>query len=252
MTDHHDDYDVWIRRFHPAPEAAATLVCFPHAGGSASAYFPFSKLLSPGVEVLAVQYPGRQDRRWEPPARSVEELADAVAAVLHTNLTGRFALFGHSMGAAVAFEVARRLEREQGLRPAALFCSARRAPTVRLPAVWERVPGDEDVVAELRKLSGTDAAILDNPDLLRIFLPVIRADYQVAGGYLAGPDATVDCPITVLAGDRDPETSLAEARGWAAHTKGEFDMHVYPGGHFFIEEHRPAMAEVVAGRLLPA
>ncbi|GAU67592.1 thioesterase [Streptomyces sp. NBRC 110611] len=251
MTTRPDDHDLWIRRFHPAPDSAVQLVCLPHAGGSASAYFRMSEALAPSVEVLAVQYPGRQDRRWEAPARSVDELARSVAGALKGRLDRPVAVFGHSMGAAVAFELTRLLEREHGAPPVALFASGRRAPSCVRQEEPLRTASDDDVVAEMKRLSGTDARILEDADLLRIFLPVIRADYAVAGSYRCEPGARVRCPVTVLVGDADPEAGLEEARTWREHTSGDFEMHVYPGGHFYLDDYRSSVANVVSDVLLP-
>ncbi|MFI0777848.1 thioesterase II family protein [Streptomyces sp. NPDC021212] len=245
-----EDDELWIRRFHAAPDSAVSLVCLPHAGGSAHAYFPLSEGLIPSVEVLSVQYPGRQDRRWEPPATSVEELARSVATALRGTLERPVALFGHSMGGAVAFELARILERE-GVTPVGLFVSARRAPSRHRYDPDARLPSDDEVKAEVRRLSGADAAILEDAGLLDAFLPVIRADYAVAGGYRGAADARVGCPVTVLVGDADPETTDEEARAWRDHTTGAFTLHRYPGGHFYIEQHRAAVIDVLADALLP-
>jgi surfactin synthase thioesterase subunit len=247
------EFDLWVRVLRPAPSGAVTLVCLPHAGGSAGSFFPFTELFGSEIEVLAVQYPGRQDRRWEPPARSVEELADCVSTALVNGLgDAPVALFGHSMGAAVAFETARRLEGSPGGAPVALFASGRRAPSRDRPGPWTRPPTDAEVIDELKRLSGTDAAILDDPRLLALFLPVIRADYQAVGGYRGEAGSTISCPITVLVGSDDPETSPDEARAWADHTKGGFGLHTFPGGHFYIEQHRTAVAHLVSDRLAAA
>lgn len=225
-------------------------MCFPHAGGSANAYFAFSEALSPSVEVLAVQYPGRQDRRWEAPGRTVAELADAVADALAHRPGRPPALFGHSMGGAIAFEVARRLE-TRGRAPVALFVSGRRAPSRHRETPAAGPPTDEEIVAELKRLGGTDAAVLADAALMRMLLPVVRADYRVAGSYRGEPGAAVGCPLTVLVGDRDPETTIEEARAWEAHTTGAFRMRICPGGHFFIESNRAQVIDVIADALLP-
>ncbi|MGX8906736.1 thioesterase II family protein [Streptomyces netropsis] len=250
MAGRSEDDDLWIRRFHPSPEGAVPLVCFPHAGGSANAYFAFSEALSPSVEVLAVQYPGRQDRRWEAPGRTVAELADAVTDALADRPGRPVALFGHSMGGAIAFEVARRLE-ARGRAPVALFVSGRRAPSRHREAVGAEPPTDEEIVAELKRLGGTDAAVLADAALMRMLLPVVRADYRVAGSYRGEPGAIVGCPLTVLVGDRDPETTIEEAGAWRAHTTGAFGMRVCPGGHFFVEANRSEVIDVIAEALLP-
>ena len=240
------DDELWIRRFHTARESAVSLVCLPHAGGSAGSYFSLSQELAPSVEMLAVQYPGRQDRRWEPPARSVEELAAGVAGALGAR-DRPVVLFGHSMGGAVAFELARVLEESGGAAPIALVVSARRAPSLPRPGPEEPRPAsDEEIKSSMRRLEGTDARLLEDPELLRFFLPALRADYMVAGSYRGPADGQVACPITALVGDADPETTVDDAGAWRRHTTGAFDMHVYPGGHFFIDSNLPAVVEILS------
>ncbi|MEU2513098.1 thioesterase II family protein [Streptomyces syringium] len=245
-----EDDELWIRRFRPSSGSALPLVCFPHAGGSASTYVAFSEALSTSVEVLAVQYPGRQDRRWEAPGRTVAELADAVTDALADRPGRPVALFGHSMGGAIAFEVARRLE-ARGRAPVALFVSGRRAPSRHREVLGVEPPTDEEIVAELKRLGGTDAAVLADAALMRMLLPVVRADYRVAGSYRGEPGAAVGCPLTVLVGDRDPETTIEEAGAWEAHTTGAFAMRVCPGGHFFLDSNRSEVIDVIADVLRP-
>ncbi|MQY09714.1 thioesterase II family protein [Actinomadura macrotermitis] len=232
--------DTWIRRFHPVPEAAVRLVCFPHAGGSATYYFPVSTALSRSadlaqkVEVLAVQYPGRQDRRHETPFTDLGLLADAVHEALLPWQDDRLVFFGHSMGASLAFEVARRMDRP----PVALVASGRRAPsTPRDESVHRR--DEAGVIAELKRLSGTDPSLLQDDELLRLFLPAIRADYQAIETYRCPAGTTVPCPVTVFVGDSDPHVTMDEARAWAGHTTGGFGMEVFEGGHFYLSA-RPA------------
>ncbi|MFJ2033831.1 thioesterase II family protein [Streptosporangium sp. NPDC087985] len=228
--------DLWIRRFHPANGADARLVCLPHAGGSASFYFPVSQALSPTVDVLAVQYPGRQDRRGERCIENIGALADEIARVLRSWTDRPLALFGHSMGAILAFEVTRRLERDADTVPFGLFASGRRAPSTRR-AESVHLRDDDGIVAELKRLNGTDSSVLGDDELLRMVLPATRSDYRAVETYVCEPGATVRAPITVLTGDADPKTTLDEARAWSAHTTGDFDLRVYSGGHFFLTSH---------------
>ena len=233
----------WIRRFHPAPEAATCLVCFPHAGGSASFYYPVSKALSPGLDVLAIQYPGRQDRRHEPAIEDIETLAELITAELRPLTDRPLAFFGHSMGAVLAFEVARRLERD-GVRPLVLFASGRRAPSaVRDESVHKF--SDADLIAELERLSGTDTRMLGDEEVLRMILPSLRSDYTAIETYRYAPGSDLSCPIDVLVGDDDPHVSLAEATPWREHTTGQCDIEVFEGGHFYLNAH----AEAVTGRI---
>jgi surfactin synthase thioesterase subunit len=240
--------ELWLRRYHPAAPAAVRLVCLPHAGGSASYYFPVSAALSPAVDVIAVQYPGRQERRSERPIGTIPDLADAVTRVLLDDVPGPLALFGHSMGATLAFEVGTRLERA-GVTISRLFASGRRAPSCRrTETVHQR--DDDGVIAELRALSGTDSRLLAEEEVLRMVLPAIRADYQAAETYVMSPETgPLRCPVTVLTGDADPKTTLEEARAWQRHTTGPFDLSVFPGGHFFLADQRASVLALVAERL---
>lgn len=237
-------HDKWIRCYHPAPDSDARLVCLAHAGGSASFYFPLSKSLSPAVEVLAVQYAGRQDRHTEANIDNIPELADQVFAALRPVADRPFALFGHSMGAIVAYEVALRLQ-DAGLPdPTHLFASGRRAPSQhRDESVHTRT--DEGIIAELEFLSGPQAPFLADPEVLSMSLPAIRADYRAVETYRHLPGRLLDCPITVLTGENDPRVSLDEARAWSTHTTGPMDMQVFSGGHFFLVEHSAEVIELL-------
>ncbi|WP_431044262.1 thioesterase II family protein [Streptomyces sp. P1-3] len=235
----------WVRRFHPSEESRLRLVCLPHAGGSAPFYFPMSQALSPAIDVLSVQYPGRQDRRMDPRIENIPEYADAIAAEIKPWLDLPTAFFGHSMGAVIAFEVIRRLEQDPAFSAVTLFASGRRAPSrYRDENVHTR--DDDGIVAEMKLLSGTDAQILGNEEILRMVLPAIRGDYTAIETYRSEPGATVRAPITVLTGDADPRTSLEEAEAWRAHTTGAFDLQVFPGGHFFLASHQEKILKIVA------
>ena len=244
------DDGLWCRRFHPAPDAGERLVCFPHAGGSASFYLPVSAALSPQVDVVAVQYPGRQDRRQERGVDTIAGLADSVAEVLLGGWSDRpTTFFGHSMGALVAFEVARRLERH-GCGLSRLFVSGRRAPSVHRD---ERLHlrDDDGLVAELRELSGTDSRVLGDDEMLRMILPAVRSDYKAVETYRGEFGARVDCPVTVLIGADDPKASVAEARAWDGHTSGAFDIRVFSGGHFYLTERAAEVMAVLTDHLTP-
>ncbi|WP_328348256.1 thioesterase II family protein [Micromonospora sp. NBC_00421] len=246
MTEH--DNGLWVRRFHPAPAGTPRLVCLPHAGGSASFYFPVSRALSPAVEVLSIQYPGRQDRRHEPCVDNIPELARQVFRVLRPWIDEPLAIFGHSMGASLGFEVARLMEAETGRPVTRLFASGRRAPSCHRDETVHLLD-DEGLLADVEKLSGTNVATLGDPDMLRAALPAIRNDYRAAEKYEYTPGPKLSCPVTVFTGDDDPKTTVDEARVWQEHTTGPFDMHVFPGGHFFLTPHQPAILRTLSATL---
>jgi surfactin synthase thioesterase subunit len=232
MSQPSGDDSLWCRRFRPASNVTARLVCLPHAGGSASFFYPMATAFGSKVDVVAIQYPGRQDRRAERPIEDLAVLADQLHDVLRRQPELPLTLFGHSMGAILGFEVALRLEAE-GRRPAQLFASGRRAPSCqRDEAVHQR--DDAGIMAELRTLNGTASALLGDDEIMRAALPSLRADYHAIETYRCAPGAKVNCPISVLTGDSDQKTTLDEAKAWAQHTSGPFDLHVFPGGHFFL------------------
>jgi pyochelin biosynthesis protein PchC len=238
---------LWVRRFQRRTQPVGRVVCCAHAGGSASAFRPLSLRVSPSVELLAIQYPGRQDRLGEPAIDDLVELAGLVTEELEPWLDRPVVLFGHSMGALVAFEVARRLER-RGVVPAALFVSGRRAPSIhRESAVY--LMDDEGLLREIKELAGTDDQVFAEDELVRMVLPAIRSDYRAVETYryLPGPD--VSCPLTALLGDTDPRVSVPEAQEWVRHTSAEFRLRVFPGGHFYLNDHEPELAEMINASL---
>ncbi|GAA3487803.1 MULTISPECIES: thioesterase II family protein [Streptomyces] len=245
-TDHSSA--LWLRRFHPAADRPVRLVCFPHAGGSASFFHPVSVRFSSAVDVIALQYPGRQDRRHEPCAPDLATLADRIVDELLSLDEKPTVFFGHSMGAVLAFETAWRLEHKGVHAPRSVIASGRRGPsTVRTETVHRR--DDNGIIEELRLLNGTNPDLLGDEEILRMALPAIRGDYEAIEKYECPPDRTLRCPITVLTGDADPRTSSAEALAWQQHTEGAFRMEVYPGGHFFLTDHIRAVGDEMAREL---
>ncbi|WP_067467633.1 thioesterase II family protein [Actinomadura macra] len=248
MTLPSTDTEAWIRTYHQGPDGRLRLLCFPHAGGSASFFFPVSAQLAPDVDVRAVQYPGRQDRRAEPNIDNVPDLADAIRDAVLPLAEGPLAFFGHSMGAVLAYEVALRLE-EAGAPPLArLFVSGRRAPSRhRETTVHQR--DDRGVVEELRHLSGTRSDLLSDPETLEMILPAVRNDYRAIETYRPAPGRTLTCPIAAYVGDSDPQVTIDEAGAWAGHTSGAFELRVFRGGHFYLTDHAGDVVRVLSDDL---
>ncbi|MFI1075507.1 thioesterase II family protein [Streptomyces puniciscabiei] len=242
----------WFRRFTTASGDGPRLVCFPHAGGSATAFKDLAHRLPANFDVVCVQYPGRQDRYAEPPFTALAPLIEAVAEELTRELAadpGRpYALFGHSMGALVAFETARLLARGELPGPQRLFLSGRGGPET--DSVAYALFDDADVLADVRRLGGTDQAMLEDPDLLELVLPALRADYKALGTYGWRGGEPLAVAVTALTGDSDPMTRVEDAHTWRAYTTGDFAVKVFSGGHFYLFDHLDGVAAAVTEGLL--
>jgi surfactin synthase thioesterase subunit len=240
--------ETWLRRYHPASEAAHQMLCLPHAGGSASFYYPVSRALAPSVEVLSVQYPGRQDRRHEPLIGSVPELTDQIVAAVRATVDRPLAVFGHSMGATLGFEVVRLLE-GAGMQVSVLFVSGRRAPSTPREEPDYRQYTDADIIRELRSLNGTEGNLLHDDETLQMILPSVRNDYLVIRDYRFVPGPPLRCPVVALNGEEDPKVTAAEAEAWREHTSGPFDLQMFPGGHFYLISQAASVIGTVARHL---
>lgn len=247
MSIHETEAELWIRRFHPAPEKPIRLVCLPHAGGTASSFFRYSQVLAATADVLTIQYPGRQDRRHEPPLTTVSALADRIHRVLAPYHDRPLFLFGHSMGGVLGFEVARRMERE-GLPPSGLIVSGRRAPDI-YAADNVHTRGDEALIAEMSTLSGTDPGVLADEEILRMVLPAMRADFKAIETYRYRPDGSQ--PAARLSAERAhrrvrPARQPGTGQGVAEFTSGPFTFRSFPGGHFFLTPQQDAVTAAIA------
>ncbi|MEU8708447.1 alpha/beta fold hydrolase [Streptomyces sp. NPDC048565] len=241
----------WFRRFGEQVPSVPRLICLPHAGGSASVYAPLARKLSgEGVlDVLAVQYPGRQDRRAEPAEDSVLGLATRTADRLAAVADDRpYALLGHSMGALVAYETARILHSRSAPSPTRLFVSGRSAPGTA-PGRHDQLKGDAEILAAVRSLGGTDSAVLDDQEMLDMVMPALRADYGALASYRWQEGPVLNIPLTVLVGDADPVAPVASTAGWAQQTDQDNEVLVFSGGHFFLSERLYEVSEVVLSRL---
>lgn len=241
----------WLRCHRPRPGAAVRLVCFPHAGGGAGAFRTWPDLLPPWIELLAVQYPGREDRFGEPLVTALPALARAAAAELADQDDRPMAFFGHSMGGAVAHEVALALAGPGGAEPVHLIISARE-PVEHVVPGSIHLGGSSALRAELTRLGGTSSELFDNAELWRLMEPVLRADYQLIETYRPVPGRRLRCPVTAFAAEDDGELTVEQAAGWAQATDGPFALRTFPGGHFYLVPHRERVLRALADCLLPA
>jgi medium-chain acyl-[acyl-carrier-protein] hydrolase len=232
----------WLPNRTAAADVTCRVFCFPHAGGGASAFRDWTRDQPPGAEVCAVQPPGREDRISEPFPDDLVTLAQTLATVLLPHLDLPYALVGNSVGAVVAFEVARHLQEWYGLAPIRLVVAAARPPGTRQTASAVSDLGDGELAAAVQdRYGGIPEEILRDPQHLAAFLPALRADLAMLEAYLTPPGPRLPCPVTALVGAGDQSMSLADLPGWNTVTDGDFDCVELPGDHFALLRHRDAV-----------
>lgn len=242
----------WLAYHQPRPDRRLRLFCFPYAGGAASIYRRWAAELPPEVEVCPVQLPGREGRIRSAPLKSMQEVVSGVEEGLAGELEeGPHAFFGHSMGAVIAYELARRRRDAGHPEPEHLFVSARSAPTV---------PDEDEPIHDLpqdrfrqrlRELNGTPAEVLDHPELMELVEPLLRADFRVNETYTHSAGDPLACPVTALGGLGDEEVPRENLESWRPLTRGPFRLHMLSGDHFFINgDGRRDVLSIVARNLL--
>jgi medium-chain acyl-[acyl-carrier-protein] hydrolase len=235
----------WFPNVRFRPEARLRLFCFPYAGGGGHIYRNWQAGLPPDIEVCPVQLPGRGSRLGEPGFRNMPALTEALARVVGPRLDRPFALFGHSMGGIIAFELTR------ALRPAHLFvsgCSAphipdEEAPTFDLP--------EAEFIEKLRSINGTPAEVFDHPELLQMMLPLLRADFELVETYAYVPGEPLACPITAIGGLKDEDVTREKLEAWREHSTAAFSLRMLPGGHFFVNTEQASIHRMLAQGLSP-
>ena len=224
----------WFENLPEGRDAALRLFCFPYAGGSAQVFRKWQRCFSPEVGLSLAHLPGRGARIGEPPFRRYKPLVNALAEAIIPQLPPVFAFWGHSMGALICFELARELRRRGQPGPLALFVSGRTAPQVTDtdPPMFN-LP-EQEFIAELRRLNGTPTELLDHPELKELFLPTLRADFEVVETYTHEPEAPLACVIHAYGGLQDASVPAADLKAWQKQTTGAFKVRMFPGDHFFI------------------
>lgn len=243
----------WIVALNSVREPGLRLFCFPYAGGGASAYRKWSPLLPPGVELLAAQMPGREARIMEPALRDMDPVLEHLVSAIEPLLDRPFAFYGHSLGALVAYELVVLL-RSRGLpMPAHLFLSGRRAPSIPIGRRSFHDLPDDELIDEIRAMSGTSEGVLQNDELMTLMLPTLRADFAVHDRYRYSRCAALDVPLSIFGGLDDIATTTENLSAWAGMTSRGAQLSLFRGGHFFIDETRDEVLAAISrtlGRLL--
>lgn len=225
----------WFRRFRPATEIRMRLICLPHAGGTAGSYRKWAQWMPPDIEVLAVRYPGREDRIAESCAATMEELVSGVFGAVEPLLDRPVAFFGHSMGAWASYELALRVAAVPGVDLRTLFVSGQ-VPPHRMRRDRTRLCSDDEIVETVRGLGSAGAMAYTHPILRELVLPALRADFGLLDAYRPLHGHLVDVPIVAYGGVDDLGVSLADLAAWADITHVGAQRRSFPGGHFYLED----------------
>jgi surfactin synthase thioesterase subunit len=224
-----------LRRFGGGPEPSVRLVCFPWCGAGASVYRRFAAGLPDHIELLSVQLPGREDRFGESRLRSMTHIVEHMMEDLLPLCDRTLVLFGHSMGALVAYETVLALRGRIGREPDLLIVSGHDAPAGRSDREqrWH-IAGEEAFIENLRRLGGTPAEILADREMMRALMPMLRADYEALETYAPQPALPLSCPLFVCAGEDDGEISRDGINAWRGHASGKCHVQWFDGDHFYL------------------
>ncbi|WP_413206146.1 thioesterase II family protein [Rhodospirillum sp. A1_3_36] len=241
-------FNRWITCPSPNPAAPLRLFCLPFAGGGASVFRGWGQSLS-SVELCPIQLPGRENRLSEPSFTTMGDLVERLAEEIMPFTDKPFALFGHSMGALVSFELTRALRRRSAPLPTMLFLSAMRA--AHLPLHREPLHGLDDAafLAAVKRFGGTPSDVFQHPELIELILPTLRADLRLCDGYRFEPDAPLDCPFILYAGRQDGEATPTDVEPWRQHTTRGARLRIFPGDHFFLRSDRDLLMRAMASAL---
>ncbi|HJD81131.1 alpha/beta fold hydrolase [Kitasatospora aureofaciens] len=238
-----------LRCRSPHPDPALRLFCLPWAGSGSLGYASWQLPADLAAEVWTVQLPGREDRAGQPPLRRIPDMVEALRTAATPLLDRPFAFFGHSMGALLAFELARLLRRTGGPAPAQLFLSGMRSPDL---APWRPPASTLDEEALLRRLdemAGPSVSALRDRELLLWLAPVIRADFEACEAYWYEPQPPLDVPVSLLAAVDDVEVRVDEVADWWRHSTATSPVRIFEGGHLYLLDHRDRVLEQVAAEL---
>lgn len=236
----------WVIRPRPNPQARLRLFCFPYAGGAASVFYTWQKDIPRDVEVCPIQLPGRQGRLEEPLFTRMEPLLEALAPAIQPYLDRPFAFFGHSLGTKISFELACHLRAQGASMPVCLFFSGSIPPHIHSSDSPIHNLSDVEFMEALRRFNGTPEALLQNEELLQLFLPILRADVTLHETYQYVLDEPFDCPVSVFGGLEDYEVSQDDLEAWRVHTRGKFTLRMFPGDHFFLRSAQAPLLEAVS------
>ncbi len=230
----------WVFCQNPNPQSVMRLFCFPYGGGGISAFNTWHKYFPENIEICAVQLPGRETRFKDPLFKRLLPLVKELVHIVRSYSDKPFAFFGHSMGLWISFELARQLRRESLPAPTHLFLSGSRAPHIPStdPNPLHHSMPDKEFIDKLKELGGLPDELLQEPELIQLYLPILKADIEMLDSYVHIKEDPLEIPISAFGGLTDPKVSKDDIVGWGEYTHQNFSYHMLPGGHFFLHENR--------------
>jgi medium-chain acyl-[acyl-carrier-protein] hydrolase len=249
MNNMNKNIKAWFQNGRMGEQVELKMFCFPYAGGTALVFKKWADLLPSTVQVISVELPGRGVRLREAAHVSLPALIDELEEVIRPLLDKPFVFFGHSMGALIAFELARTLRRKYDHEPRALFVSGRRAPqTPRDEPITYNLPHDE-FIDELIKIDGTPKEVIEHAELMELMIPLLRADFQLVQTYEYLPDTPLRCPITIYGGLQDNHIPRESLLSWKELTSSRCSLHMLLGDHFFIRSSQAQLLKLLTHEL---
>lgn len=244
-----DGSNPWMLRLRPQPHAALRLFCFPYSGAGASLFYPWANILPGNIELLAVQFPGRESRMGEAPLHELEPMIDGLLTALQDFTDKPFAFFGHSLGALIAFELARQTAHLPEANLVHLFASSCYAPQLPDPAEPIFNLPEPQFIQKLGGLNGMPQEVLENQELMSLLIPILRADFELCETYVYQEDEPLACDVTALGGLKDAHVPRSALEAWQAQTNGAFTVRMFPGDHFYLNQDRMLLLQVIARTL---
>ncbi|MGR9105451.1 MAG: thioesterase II family protein [Gammaproteobacteria bacterium] len=237
----------WLRIPRAVREARLRLFCLPYAGGAATVFSAWPALVPGALEICAVQLPGRENRINEKPLTHLPDLVERLVIELEPWLNKPFALFGHSLGAMIAFEWARQLTGRY--RPVHLFLSACPAPDVPRRTALHNLPDEAFIKALQERYRQIPEAVAQNPELMQLLLPMLRADLTLYETHVPLDDNPLHCPISVFGGLQDDLVDSGKLGAWRRWTTADFNQCLFPGGHFYLRTAQAPLLRTMARTL---
>lgn len=239
----------WYVEYKKNPHASMRIFCFPHSGGGASTYFSWSNLLSLTVELISIQLPGRENRFYDHLTNDLEFIIDNLSQEFTYYKEKPFVVFGHSLGALIAYEFVKSVYQSYGIYPQYMIVSGAKAP--HLPFRIKKLSQleDEELLQELKNYGEINDALLQNEQILKMFLPIFRSDFSIGENYNYKETVVFPFDILALAGSDDPTVNKKEILGWSGYTSGNFEFRIFPGGHFFLKSHTEEILSFISQKI---